>query len=311
MDAIRQEALDFAGIGLYRYDFEGRILFMDRGALKIFDLQERFPDPRAVADKNIEDLIIYTGPRGFLRNLVRSQGRVRGLEYSFKTLTGLYRWVLHDSYLVVDPVTHREVIQVIIRDITPRMRAREILRRIRKVLEIMDNCHRILAQFKNESSFLQELCDLITGRKIDYLAAWVGCDGRGPQAPLSIVARSGCAPGFPLFLEPGSLGAGEGCTPAALALATGKPFVASNIHQDPKFLDWREVAASFGFDGFIALPLVGPASPLGVLAIYTAQPDAFQEEEATVLMVLARGIAQTVQGKRLADPEPDGPASPD
>lgn len=117
-NTIVEEALVFAEIGLYRYLFDGTVLFMDRGAMRILGLDGLYADPREMAGRNIEDLFQYVGPRGFLRQHVREQGRVRDLEYPFKTLGGIRKWALHDSFLVTDPASGAEAIQVIIRDIT-------------------------------------------------------------------------------------------------------------------------------------------------------------------------------------------------
>jgi signal transduction histidine kinase len=130
------EALEFAGIGLYRYTFDGIVLRMDRGALRILDLEGLYPDPRVVVGKRIEDLIVYLGPQGRLRQNVREQGHVRDFEYHFRTLTGKERWALHDSFLVCDPDRNGEAIQAIVRDITERKRAEELLRTMREEAEI-------------------------------------------------------------------------------------------------------------------------------------------------------------------------------
>ncbi len=126
-DAIRKEAMGFAGIGLYRYTFDGTILFMDRGTLKILDLEDKFPDTSDVAGKNISELLNYIVPRGAFREKVRKHGHVKGLEYPFQTLSGLKRWVIHDSYLVYDKNVKEDVIQVIIHDITDLKIAEELL----------------------------------------------------------------------------------------------------------------------------------------------------------------------------------------
>lgn len=123
MAEIRREAIEFAGIGLYRYNFDGIVQFMDAGAMRILDLQGQYPDPESVRQKDIADLFEYTGPRKYLRKQIRKYGRARDLEYPFRTLTGIDRWALHDSYLVTDADTGEDFIQVIIRDITERKRA--------------------------------------------------------------------------------------------------------------------------------------------------------------------------------------------
>jgi len=128
LDRIRTEAIDFAGVGLYRYKVDGAILFIDKGALRILDLADKYPDPAALVGTDISRLIEYRGPRETLRNQLRRHGHVRDFEYHFRTLTGEDRWALHDSYIVKDAKTGEEAIQAIIRDITERKRHEEALR---------------------------------------------------------------------------------------------------------------------------------------------------------------------------------------
>ena len=72
LNAVRREAMEFSGVGIYRYLFDGTILFIDRMALRILDLEDAYPDPTMLAGRNIETLIIYTGPRGlFPHDLAR------------------------------------------------------------------------------------------------------------------------------------------------------------------------------------------------------------------------------------------------
>lgn len=136
MDQIRREAMDFAGIGLYRYSFDGTILFMDQGAMRILDLQSRFSGPAELVGRNIADLIVYEGPKGHLRQAVRDHGHVRNLEYPFRTLSGQLRWATHSSYLVRDSRTGTESIQAIIRDLTARKQAELQLQEERERLAV-------------------------------------------------------------------------------------------------------------------------------------------------------------------------------
>ncbi|HEY3417016.1 MAG TPA: PAS domain S-box protein, partial [Armatimonadota bacterium] len=139
MDTIRQEALEFAGIGLYRYTFDGTIVFIDRGALRIFEADERFPDPAQLTGHNIGELFIYISAPGLLREELRARRRIHDFEYQFKTLTGKIKWVLNDSYIVDNPQTGEEAVQAIIHDITDRKQVEtafeESERRFRALLE--------------------------------------------------------------------------------------------------------------------------------------------------------------------------------
>jgi PAS domain S-box-containing protein len=141
LDPVRREAMAFAGIGLYRFTFDGTVLFMDGGALRIFGLEGRFPDPESVTGKNIADLVVYLGPKGLMRKEVTKRKRIRDREWSFKTLGGEERWVVEDCYLVADQ-SGQEAIQVIVRDITEQKRVKETLReREEKYRTILDNIH--------------------------------------------------------------------------------------------------------------------------------------------------------------------------
>jgi len=137
LNAIRAEAMEFSGIGLYRYRFDGTIIFADRGALRIAGVEGRFPDPLEVVGKRLAELFEYIEPQGAVRAAVKAHGSVRGLEYRFRTLDGEDRWALHDAYLVRDPESGEEVIQSIIRDLTPRKRAEEALRRSEEQYRLM------------------------------------------------------------------------------------------------------------------------------------------------------------------------------
>mgnify|MGYP001766601752 CR=1 FL=1 len=130
LETIQQEALEFAGIGLYRQRFDGTILHMNRSAFRIFDLESKFADPASVIGRNISDLCVFRGQREELYRELRKRNRVRGFEHRFKTLTGTDKIVLNDSYLVLDPKDGSEVIQVVLFDITERKRTEEELRQV-------------------------------------------------------------------------------------------------------------------------------------------------------------------------------------
>jgi len=136
LEAMRREALEFLGIGLYRYRFDGTVVFIDAGAMRILGIEKRYADPDAVVGCNIGELIEYVGPKGLLRSKIRRQGKAHGLEYSFKTLDGEERCAMHDSYLVRDPGTGEELIQVIIKDISEQKRMEDALSRERERLAV-------------------------------------------------------------------------------------------------------------------------------------------------------------------------------
>ncbi len=118
LDAIRREAMEFANVGLYRYRLSGELLFLDRGALRLLGLEDKYEDPNELIGQKIATLLEHITPEGALREVTLEKGEVRGLEYHYRTLAGEERWVYHHSYLVDGPTKNEQVIQVISQDIT-------------------------------------------------------------------------------------------------------------------------------------------------------------------------------------------------
>ena len=166
LDAVRREAMEFAGIGLVRYGFDGKVLSIDRGALIVLELDGTYAEPAEAVGKHVSDLMTYAGPEreGRIRRRVRSKKRVRGLEYPFTTLKGNVKWALHDAYLVADPDTGEEAIQLVLRDITKRKHAEEALRESeRQFRETLENISLIAVQTDARAKVLfcnKYLCDL-------------------------------------------------------------------------------------------------------------------------------------------------------
>ncbi len=114
---IRAEAMDFASIGLFRYRLDGTVVFFDRGALRLLDLDRQYADPSEVIGKKIGELLEYLDEPGRLRQAVLKEKRVRNFEYRYRTLAGHVRWVYHNSYEVIDQAGE-VCVQVIAQDIT-------------------------------------------------------------------------------------------------------------------------------------------------------------------------------------------------
>jgi PAS domain S-box-containing protein len=120
---MADEAFNFAGIGILQYNIDGIIKQFDDGCLRIFDLQNRYPDPIEVIGKSIYDLTVYSESFRAAQKKILKDDKVRHLVYRFTTLTGNRRWILHNSRFAADPRTGEKTIQAIIRDITVRKEA--------------------------------------------------------------------------------------------------------------------------------------------------------------------------------------------
>lgn len=115
---IFNDAMSFASIGLLRYRMNGEIVFIDRNALKLFEVENLYSTPEEVIGKNISDLQNYILPPGSIRKRLQEEGSLKAFEYPLETIQGRKKWFLHYSYLTKDKRLHEDCIQVILQDIT-------------------------------------------------------------------------------------------------------------------------------------------------------------------------------------------------
>ena len=156
LHAIRKEAMDFAGIAIYRFRPDGTILFVDGGTLRLLDLEEEYEDPSVLVGRDIGTLFEYIAqPRSFRDEVIRL-GQVRGFEYTYRTLKGEQRWVNHDAFLVQDPETGEQAIQVICHDISLRRRAVEALERSEaRIRALVSAIPDMMFRLDREGTFLE------------------------------------------------------------------------------------------------------------------------------------------------------------
>jgi len=121
---IRETALVFAGVGLFSYSLDGIVMAMDRNAMRILEIDDRFADPGQVVGKKLAELFTGGLPDWMHPEAILRRRQAHNLEYHFVTLKGTPKWALHNSYPVTDSATRSHYIQAIIHDITDVVHAR-------------------------------------------------------------------------------------------------------------------------------------------------------------------------------------------
>jgi len=158
-------------------------------------------------------------------------------------------------------------------------------------------------QARNEQELLQSICQiLVSGDELRL--AWGGYCENDAGKTVRPVARAGHGVDF---LKRVRISWGEddaALAPAGVAARTGEAHRAVGIQAGPKTPEWRAEAIARGFDGCIAVPLVshshrtGAIDLHGVLGVYTAERDAFDEGAVEFYAELAACISQAVTALR-------------
>ncbi len=283
IENIRKEALEFANIGLYRFKLDGTLLYMDRGSLRIFDLEGMYPDPENVIGKNISDLFQYIRPKRYLREQIVKYGRVQDLEYPFRTLSGQEKWILHDSYLTNNPKTGEVIIQAIVQDITHRKRSERIQNSIFAISEatlhaenpdeLYGSIHAIIRQLMPANNLYIALFDPIN----EYLI-------------------------FPYFVDeydtaPTPKKLGKGSTEYVLRTRTSL-LATPEVFND---LVARGEIDPIGTDAidWLGVPLVTRREAIGVLVVQSYNEGVrYTESDKEILEFVSTQIAMAIQRKR-------------
>lgn len=113
---LYRRLLQFTEDGVYRYTFEeGKIIYANHGLVKILDLD---CSPEDLVGKHLKELLIYTEQEGSIREQLVIKGEIQDYEYRFQTLKGEDRWVVHNSFVVLDATLNKQVVEAIVTDIT-------------------------------------------------------------------------------------------------------------------------------------------------------------------------------------------------
>jgi sugar diacid utilization regulator len=103
----------------------------------------------------------------------------------------------------------------------------------------------------------------------------------------------------PLLVSPPP---GRSATPSVRAFRTGRPVEVRDLFADDTYAEYRAAARRQGYVSILSIPLAGPGE-LGVLTVYAATPDVFEQSQVDLLSALAKGAAAAIEIARLRERE--------
>ena len=273
------------------FDVDGFVLDANDAALKRFDLSreqligtclwDRFSPEVSANRKRITDDCIRS------KNPIRFEDERDG------------RCLENSIYPIFDDASEVPRIAVVSHDITRRKQALDALHKANRTLKMLSECNLSMTRAEDEDALLQEICRIIheTG---GYKLAWIGYAEHDKEKTVRSVAQKGVEDGYLDSVGIVWADCERGRGPMGSAMRTGRIHICEDIRTDPNFVVWRESALRNGFASSIALPLKVDDSVIGVLAIYSAVPFAFDPDEVELLRELAANLAYGIRSHRAA-----------
>jgi len=177
-----------------------------------------------------------------------------------------------------------------ISDITERKRVEREIRGLNRALRALSLCNQAMIRITEEQELLDTICRILVVHG-GYLLVWVGFAEHDEPRSVRPVAVAGVDEGFLGSARISWSDTERGRGPAGAAIRMGQPQYVSDIATDPRMAPWRSETAARGYLSTAALPLRTEEGTSGVLAVYSGERDAFDQQERDLLGELADDLA--------------------
>jgi PAS domain S-box-containing protein len=184
------------------------------------------------------------------------------------------------------------------RSLTERDRSEAELRRLNRTLTALSKSSQTMMRADKEQHYLDDVCQILA-RDCGHKMVWIGFAEEDEGKSIRPVAYAGFEKGYLETLDLSWADTERGRGPTGTAIRTGKPCHCRDMLHDPLFDLWREEALKRGYSSSLVVPLLSDGKAFGAITIYSAQPDAFAEEEVKLLSELADDLAYGIQAVRL------------
>lgn len=176
----------------------------------------------------------------------------------------------------------------VFRDITERRKFETSLGTLNRALKTLSEVNRVLVRAKDETELLQKICRA-TVEVSGFALAWVGyVDEKRRIRPVAAHGdRNGYVAGLNITAREDEA---DSCA-TSIAVRTGRVKVVNDTARDAGPRACLEKANRLGYRSMIALPLVEDDRVFGSFTIYSAEPDAFGDQEVALLKELASDLA--------------------
>lgn len=219
------------------------------------------------------------------------------LRYERRILNAAGQERLCEVTLVRMPSTGARLMRASFVDVTERKQSERALYRLNQALRTLSRGNEVVVHATSETELLNEMCRTIVEAG-GYHIAWLGTAQHDAAKSIKVAAWAGEVRDF-LEKAPTSWSDDPGnVCPCGRAVRTGEPQVIQDFAGDPALAQLYRSAKQYGFASCAALPLKTDSEVFAVLAIYAAEPYAFDADALALLQELADDLAYGVKALR-------------
>ncbi len=214
---------------------------------------------------------------------------IQGFENRYCCKDGSYRWFSWTAY----PLDSTRQIFGSARDISRRRQVEEKLARLNRLYQVLSRINETIVRVTDAQKLSEEVCRICTEQGQFRMAAVFRCVPGGDLPDL--LAYSGAEDGY--FNEVKiSLTSKELCQGTiGTAIRTGHYDFCNDFAHDPRMEPWRAPALRRGYLSTASFPIHLQGDIYGLIVLFAAEPDYFQEDELKLLVSVAEDVSFAIE----------------
>jgi PAS domain S-box-containing protein len=195
---------------------------------------------------------------------------------------------------VRDTFGHIHRIVGLLRDITERRNSEQAMKRLNRALKTLSSGNEALVRATSEHELLEKMCRVVVNIG-GYQLAWIGFSQHDQN--LTPVAWAGNGIAFDA-IRAYHQQTEQPADTTTLALQTGATQVVHDIEEHPTQTPFHAALGEQGIKACLKLPLSDVSSCFGVLAIYSTDKNAFDDDEVSLLKEMANDLSYGIHSLR-------------
>ena len=267
-----------------RTDTEGRIIMASPSAARMY----RFDSIKEMIGSSAFSLYKYPEDRQKLLEELEKDGKAKNEEGTSLRKDGTTFWVSTNAQYYYDKKGRIQGTEAFIRDITESKNTKERINKLYRLYATLSQINQSVMRIKDRKKLFKTICDIcIEYGKFEM--AWIGLID--PESGnISPVIHCGDEDGY---LENISININDTPSlhkPSVMAIDKGEFSVGEDLEKD---LDrnWREEALKRNYRSLASIPLKLKKEVIGILNIYSSNPNFFKEDEINLVKEMGLDIS--------------------